>query len=37
MNVWPIVPAGGSNMDMMGIGSSTLKLDTPEFDTSDYV
>lgn len=24
MNVWPIVPPGGSNMDMMGTGNSTL-------------
>ena len=37
MNVWPIVPAGGSNMDMMGICNSTMKMDTPEFYTSDYV
>ena len=37
MNVWPIVPAGSSNMDMMGIGNNTLPEETPEFDTSDFV
>lgn len=28
MNVWPIVPAGCSNMEMMGIGNSTIPVDT---------
>ena len=37
MNVWPIVPAGSSNMDMMGIGNDTLPKETPDFDTSDFV
>ncbi len=32
MNVWPIVPPGGSNMDMMGIKNNTLPENTSEFD-----
>jgi acetolactate synthase-1/2/3 large subunit len=37
MNVWPIVPAGASNIEMMGIKNNTFKQSEPEFDTSDYV
>ena len=32
MNVWPIVPPGGSNVDMMGIDSCTLKKDDFDFE-----
>lgn len=35
MNVWPIVPPGASNMDMMGVDSCTLtskQRETPDFD-----
>jgi acetolactate synthase-1/2/3 large subunit len=35
MNVWPIVPPGASNMDMMGIDSCTLtskKRETHDYD-----
>ena len=30
MNVWPIVPPGASNMDMMGVDSCTLTSKTRE-------
>jgi acetolactate synthase-1/2/3 large subunit len=32
MNVWPIVPPGASNMDMMGICNATFPEDIAEFD-----
>ena len=35
MNVWPIVPPGASNMDMMGVDNCTLtskQRETPDFD-----
>ena len=39
MNVWPIVPPGASNMDMMGIDSCTLTSktrDTADRSINDY-
>jgi acetolactate synthase I/II/III large subunit len=35
MNVWPIVPPGASNMDMMGIDSCTLTSKTRETDSEN--
>ncbi len=35
MNVWPIVPPGASNMDMMGIDSCTLTSKTRETTVDD--
>ncbi len=32
MNVWPIVPPGGSNVDMMGIDSATIKTETYDYE-----
>lgn len=38
MNVWPIVPPGASNMDMMGVGEKTLDQEqVTDFDFSDQV
>lgn len=36
MNVWPIVPPGASNMEMMGIDSCTLTSKAREFKPNDY-
>ena len=37
MNVWPIVPPGASNMDMMGIDSCTLTSKTRDIDSEKKV